>query len=266
MPFLRQLYKQKPQAYGPPSVVQASLFKNADGMGIDPGLLVGYWPFWEKAGKASNLVTLKSFTPPLWNNYGLELDRQPQATEDVANIGNSDFCIFVFIQEFLGYLDAYPTFISSGDTGTGEWMLRSSSSGATGFPPSFYGNSGAITASYPNSIEPPLLLCIERKGSVASLYHNGTVIATDTSATANLNTSKVVTIGGGYGTTNRRFSGTLNQCGIIKQAGIAAQLSDNPYALIQRVPPVFYSVPGGGVLPTFNPLFLNAAQPTRVIQ
>ena len=30
--------------------------------------------------------------------------------------------------------------------------------------------------------------------------------------------------------------------------------------------PVFYSVPGGEVLPIFNPLFLNAAQPTRVIQ
>ena len=30
--------------------------------------------------------------------------------------------------------------------------------------------------------------------------------------------------------------------------------------------PVFYSVPGGEVPPTFNPLFLNAAQPTRVIQ
>ena len=29
--------------------------------------------------------------------------------------------------------------------------------------------------------------------------------------------------------------------------------------------PVFYSVPGG-TPPTFNPLFLNAAQPTRVIQ
>ena len=28
----------------------------------------------------------------------------------------------------------------------------------------------------------------------------------------------------------------------------------------------FYSVPGGAVIPTFNPLFLNAAQPTRVIQ
>ena len=45
-----------------------------------------------------------------------------------------------------------------------------------------------------------------------------------------------------------------------------AQLSDNPYYLLHRVAPVFYSVPGGGVLPIFNPLFLNAAQPTRVIQ
>ena len=36
--------------------------------------------------------------------------------------------------------------------------------------------------------------------------------------------------------------------------------------ILPSIGPVFYSVPGGAVIPTFNPLFLNAAQPTRVIQ
>ena len=35
MPFLRQLYKQKPSAWGPVSSVQASIFKNAERIGID---------------------------------------------------------------------------------------------------------------------------------------------------------------------------------------------------------------------------------------
>src|SRR6056297_1633631 len=44
--FLRQLWKQKPQAYGPVSAVQRDIWMNAERCGIDPGSIVLYLPMW----------------------------------------------------------------------------------------------------------------------------------------------------------------------------------------------------------------------------
>lgn len=53
----RQLYKQKPQAWGPVSSVQASIFKNAEKIGIDPSLFDCLFPIWDKVGLPRNYVT-----------------------------------------------------------------------------------------------------------------------------------------------------------------------------------------------------------------
>src|SRR6056297_904694 len=44
--FLRQLWRQKPQAYGPVSAVQRNIFLNAERCGIDPGSIALYLPMW----------------------------------------------------------------------------------------------------------------------------------------------------------------------------------------------------------------------------
>ena len=42
----RQLYKQKCSAWGPVSAVQASMFKNAEKIGIDPESIALAMPMW----------------------------------------------------------------------------------------------------------------------------------------------------------------------------------------------------------------------------
>jgi hypothetical protein len=48
--FNRRLYKQKPQIWGPVSAVQSSIFANAERAGIDPKNVINVIPFWENAG------------------------------------------------------------------------------------------------------------------------------------------------------------------------------------------------------------------------
>ena len=101
------------------------------------------------------------------------------------------------------------------------------------------------------------------------LYVDGQYIASDSGEAFSV-TLNTFTVGALVRTsTGSYFGGYYNSLFIFHSVLSPAQiyhLSDNPYGLMHRVAPVFYSVPDGGVLPIFNPLFLNAAQPTRVIQ
>ena len=109
-------------------------------------------------------------------------------------------------------------------------------------------------------------IAITHKSTPAqTFYVDGEQVFTDTTALS-YGTSWFF---GGLSSSYKGINGYIDQFMLFNTVLAASQiayLSDNPYFLLNRIAPVFYSVPGGGVLPTFNPLFLNAAQPTRVIQ
>ena len=75
MIYLRQLWKQKPEAWGPVEAVQAAIRKNAAGIGIDPESIVLCLPMWERSGnKIIDYIGIKCGTlypSTLLTNNGL---------------------------------------------------------------------------------------------------------------------------------------------------------------------------------------------------
>ncbi len=271
MAFNRQLYKQKPQAYGPPSVVQASILKNAERMGIAPSKLSGVFPFWEGAGSVvRNAIDNGYFTPinHSWGNNSLDLtaaNSKATYTGDILNkrILSSDPVTFFYritntnMAQTSAYVQQYGS-----DTLALLYGFVANTYETFG-----WGGRKTIGVMSADDVGKDVSLGVSwdgLTGNYDTIYNRTIASGTDTFNKGNSSTFVLFSVG-----TGNYFAGKLN-FGIMSAEKWASNtlllLDDNPYFLLQRVAPVFYSVPGGAVIPTFNPLFLNAAQPTRVIQ
>ena len=287
MPFLRQLYKQKPSAWGPVSSVKASILKNAEKIGI-PAPKAAF-PLFEGSGYPRNYMsgevgTLYGSTAPLWT-VG------PQGMELVWQANNTGFMFSTGIEGMTyGSNDKWSAFAIARAPGSSVNPILS---------------PGQITGSYWHSLgirygvtaNPYVVLEVDAYATASTSQVNNNLFYNISIGSANYSNTYRKAWAGINGTvTVKENTSTATNRSLIDRLGLGIYadsspvgytpiiniaflwptwampdsvfyfLNNNPYFLLHRVPTVFYSVPGGGVLPIFNPLFLNAAQPTRVIQ
>lgn len=247
--------KQKPRQFGPLSQVERSVFINAEMLGIPPDTLVYLAGMQGGAGDYHNIIDGTTAAPSSWTNNGAYFDLTESQTQTVANIGTSDFTILVKFSDKSIYGDTYPTFISSGDTGAGEWMLRHATAGGT---PSFYADSGGINLASSvtgTGISDGILSASRGDDSIARLWSDGVELTTDVTVADNLNTTKPISLGGADGATNRRLLGGIDFALVMRHADINVLqfLHDAPYALLQPVPQVSYFFMGAvATVPTLS--------------
>ena len=280
MVFNRQLYKQKPQAWGPVSSVQASIFKNAEKIGIDPVFI--YCPMSEDNYNTDYISSMRSsYDNAIFekDKYGVALylsvylaDGRPTITWDntIYNYAKTITGTFVFCLKVIDFYDITSKYVCFNSTGTTGFKITIiPQSGLTSFKVglTFFGVSDYVfNTIFLNAINTYNIFAIVINSGNIELYKNGVFVESKSVGEYKQTTNTYFKIGnkttsniGGYLPFLFGFKNTISR-------NTVAYLSDNPYYLLHRVAPVFYSVPGGGVPPTFNPLFLNAAQPTRVIQ
>ncbi len=264
----RQLYKQKPQAWGPVSSVQASIFKNAEIIGIDPASIVLAMPMWGPGDQ----IDYASYN--LATNYGATFEKNAIT---VGSVSGQTIDTNRTYQE-LG--NQYTIFLKSNviSQGASAFLSGKHSTNSSGYSSGIY--RATVSKQYfyfaENSVSVDFLsgtfgerdFCITADGAIVKIYLEGNY-KNQISNSASLGGTYNFKFGARWSSSSARVHQELH-IAILFSLALApsqiAHLSDNPYFLLHRVPTVFYSVPGGGVLPTFNPLFLNAAQPTRVIQ
>lgn len=288
----RQLYKQKPQAWGPVSSVQASIFKNAEMAGIDPGSIALCMPLWDPGSfqdYSQNLfkptISGAVFTENSWYMDGTD-DRFYFADNALWTPSKS---LTAFIKGKLisvplsgteGIISHYRGTDALGNADPQRaWQLGVNASSqlnaalsSSGSYQSVYNTVISTTLSANEAFDCAL---VWQASSRNDIYFKGNKTANASKPASLYNASTQLMIGNQYNDLNSAaynlsalnayFNFVLLLNNFAATDSQIAQLSDNPYFLLHRQAPVFYSVPGG-TPPTFNPLFLNAAQPTRVIQ
>ncbi len=256
MPFLRQLYKQKPQAWGPVSSVQASIFKNAEIIGIDPTSIVLAMPMWGPGNQLDYSKNNRIFTPGSGVTFSQNSLKTTNDANGVIDLGSTfspnNVNNFTVIQSCkINTIDSF-SLSSRTNTSAGgfEFLIGSSST---------YGN---VNLRYTD--DETAKTSATATGLNNGRYHQLTALLDSTNNTAtfmvdsNIIDASLVLFGSITNTQNLFIDkrGTTYRAGDHNYLWIAsaiwktsqiAHLSDNPYFLLHRVAPVFYSVPGGAI-------------------
>lgn len=177
-------------------------------------------------------------------------------TRNKLAFGNNDFLIVGKAIYGSGGSGANPTLVSNGDTGTDEWMLRYYRTAAS---LDFYGKGGSIrlTSSVLNlSDGEKFTFAVGRVGDLASLYFNGALSDTDTSAGGGLfSVSSLAGIGAADENVSRWWDGSIefvhiwsgvtsdSHIDIIQELELRPYrfirpASDAPFLFPEEVPPV----------------------------
>ena len=250
--FLRQLWKQKPQAYGPVSAVQRDIFLNAERRGIDPSTMTMCLPLWG---------------PGVQINYinGTKATSQVNFSFD----GRAYFSTgYLYFPDGFPIGDAFTCIATSQELdGSDKYLLGWGGATNNGGP--HYGRRNSISVRFgvwgdgtvdcaepgPGSYtweERPVTTAITKQSpgsGTGSVYHHGRFIASGT-----LNTSALTSSAGYIGALpngNDPWSGYIDFITLftgVKTDCQIALLSDNPYILLQRNPQRTFFVPeaGGG--------------------
>ena len=266
MIFNRQLYKQKPSAWGPVSNVQTSIFKNAERIGIDPVLTAIYIPFWERAGLHINNYGIYSgngtAVPDVtWKNNALEtiaytgssnIITMSRPTENIISL-TTPFTLYfrAFVSDFIGW--DYPGIVkikcSDGQefrAGFGNIVnYQGVICGSSANWVTIETNESGFAGAWHNVF---IIYNGRGSGDIANfkIIRNNIQRSTSTAGTFGVNIDET-SIGPSNGV-NQNFNGLIDHIWFLKTAlndSQVAHLSDNPYYLLHRVAPVFYSVPGG---------------------
>ncbi len=248
MVFNRQLYKQKPQAWGPISSVQASIFKNAEKIGIDKNSLISLIPLWEKAGTVihdySKLNTDGSFTPnsSYWKDSSIYFNNYSGYCDVSIPSGLTNLSIL------FGTATATATtgrYLNCG-TNYGNWGIWGAAEGIRFIRESHSTRGLIISVADFLSFNPYNIAITHKSTPAQTFYVDGEQVFTDTTALS-YSTNWFF---GGLSSTYKGINGYINQFMLFNTVLTASQiayLSDNPYFLLHRVPPVFYSMPGGAI-------------------
>lgn len=269
MPISRS-HKQKPQAWGPVSQVQASIFKNAERIGIDSASIALVMPMWGPGDQLDYAHPNNPFTNNLvdHNHNVLSFNGSSSYLSQVSNSGifaSAPFTTHVKIKN--NGTDATnhwiytkeDSLLANGDgfrrNGSGLYIAR----GTTGSY--HYKASGAIADGQRMTVSHRYI-----STSNFDTFIDGKPVVGWTKATP-YNDISVATlqIGRSNGSYQGYWNGDIEFFYVFNAAlnnSQIAYLSDNPYFLLQRVSPVFFSIPGGGVTPTFKPFW--AANATRI--
>jgi len=137
-------------------------------------------------------------------------------TERPLGIGAASFTICAWVWLDSTVATAGASIAGSGDAGAGEWMFRVSPSSGVGAALSPYADAGGITPSAAAGTfhvvkEEWVHVAWNRDAAgVSNVYQNGVYMATDVTAADNLNTAKVMTIGGADGHATRWWKGMMD--------------------------------------------------------
>lgn len=245
----RQLYKQKPQIYGPVSSVKASIFKNAEKIGIDKNSLISLIPLWEKAGTVihdySKLNTDGSFTPnsSYWKDSSIYFYNYSGYCAVSIPSGLTNLSILFGTATATATTGSY---LSCG-TSYGNWSICGLTDGIRFVRISYSTRGILIPVADFRSFNPYNIAITHKSTPAQTFYVDGKQVFTDTTALS-YSTSWFF---GGTSSLYRGINGYIDQFMLFNTVLAASQvayLSDNPYFLLHRVPPVFYSVPGGGII------------------
>lgn len=263
----RQLYKQKPQACGPVSSVKASMLKNAEKIGI-PAPKAAF-PLFEGSGYPRNYMsgevgTLYGSTAPLWA-IG------PQGMELVWQASNTGFMFSTGIEGMTyGSNDKWSAFalarapgssispiLSPGQTTGSYWHSLCIRYGVT-YNPYVTLEVDAYARASTSQVNNNLSHNISIGGAnYSNTYRkawagiNGAVTVKENTSTAT-NRALITRLGLGIYADGSPVGYTpiINIAFLwptwVMPDSVFYFLNDNPYYLLHRVPPVFYSVPGGG--------------------
>jgi len=249
MPFLRQSYKQKPQAFGPVSAVQASIFKNAERIGIDPASIALAMPMW---GPGNQIDYAKSYSAINYNavfsknrltfdgtNSYLSLSPNPSK---IAN----NYTLIVCAKIKTG---ADNDGIISGSAGgiPKDGIFGVLSGGTQLFYQTIASTSPYISGNFSKDTDSSFFVTVDKTNN-GKIYQNKTLVASG--LLASIVGDSTQTFIGGYTFSSNKCpmdcASVFKLSTCISNSQIAS-LSDNPYYLLQRVAPVYYSVPGGAI-------------------
>ena len=268
MPFLRQLHNQKPQAWGPVSQVQSSIFKNAERIGIDPSSIALAMPMWGPGDQLDYAKNVKGTNTSVgYSNNSLQFG----SSVSRVSIPGTSFpylsgCIvFGLIPNWFSYGGTNNTLL---DSNTSRNLLTHNQSNGL----LFYNDGRYVFYSYANApIDAykyhTIVTEYNKTGTVQRLWLNGKE-CTSSAPTGTWGDNTIGTsmyIGDRFEGTNESANAAFTHFFVFSVAPSTskiAYLSDNPYYLLQRIAPVFYSLPGGGETPTFKPYWAQNA--TRI--
>jgi len=251
MTFLRQKYKIKPQAWGPVSEVQASLFKNAERIGIDPESIGFFCPWF-----LNPIDYISGDKAVLYGSAAYQSD------DSIKTTGNTGYFEFPNIKK--EYFWEYFTFTlvcSIADinqiAGAAVGNICTYNSG---FSCNFeeynntgkYGISAGSVADQPTTLSPTL----NRIQSITWRYKDGDIFYINENqnqvshSAASINNSNVIN-GLTFCAKNRGTIYDKANASIYFITGFKKVLSDNqvnflhdnPYQLLHRIPPVVYFIP-----------------------
>jgi len=264
----RKLYKQKPQAWGPVSSVHASIFKNAERVGIDPGIFTVVSPFWEKAGDTVynyiNIGQSGAITNATWEAQGVLFDAAGDRLRFPPVLSQSEGFLFIENVRF-EVRKQYSTWLNIetlSNNSPHEMILQCNNSDYLTFKPNADQSSGDLWNYGIYTDVMPLnelsFISASWKNTVGIAgYVNGKVTGSESGdsnwTAADWTASELIGLGNTPDNSNTeaysRSHIGLFICGnSALSADKHALIADNPYFLLHRAPPVFYSVPGGGII------------------
>jgi len=259
--FNRQLYKQKPAAWGPPSEVQSSIFANAERAGIDPAPIKQISCFWEKAGTPRNLISgLEGDGAVTWINGKASITNAQKIRFYNMSLAPGDHNKITFflnatapvrqddvVRQIFGYgvsdglraqFTAYQSY-----TVDNRFAFEASENPLTYFTHTFRPELFVIRG-IPTSSTDVNYMVFNKNQKAEYTRSYATSLTWDNSTIGDSATMRNVRDPGAF----EELRLFLFYKGILTDSQIA-HLSDNPYCLLHRIAPVFYSLPTGTVLP-----------------
>lgn len=242
MPFLRRSYKQKPQAWGPVSQVQASIFKNAEMAGYDPASIIWSNPLWGPGNPidySKNKIVTTSYADYSGGAYKSGSGKY-LSVPDNANVEFSgDYCLFLTFS-----LDAEGASVPAWNGIVSKHFDFTFYYYQSKFY--VYNISGDIPATPFGKI---VTVCFKRVSDNNTVYIDGKIVKTFSKAISS-NANDLIL---GYNSWSTP-TGDYSRCSYYNvwkttenlTDSAIAYASDNPYFLLAKTSPVFYVDMGAG--------------------
>lgn len=266
--YLRQSYNIKPNRsqLGSDADIQVSIFKNAERVGIDPACFELMLPLWSHGAQfdyAKNNIFNSFEGNPYFagNSWNFQGDTAGDSSITASNLRTNQ----IGLSQYTFIINASLYSFSSGG---GFFSFGSfDPTFANDVSEKFYIYDGGSLGLSNNTLpfNEDFGLCFVRNSTLSNgtdYYYNGVF---DRSVTHNANISaSTYTIGSDRPSAGLSLEGSVSQIILLSTAlsrDKIAYFADNPYFLLQRVAPVFYSIPASGPV-TFKPFW--ASQTTRI--